>query len=336
TRCLRIAWQVLAVVLLTGVLFSAGGGTAAGVEDVFPSICGEKEYYREFYPGQKPDLEIQGLQTRLRELGYYAGKAHGVLDAVTLKALKWFKRDQGLPAKEVVDEETWRRLAETYETAAANPGGEELPRGEVKLVVEVAARKLTVLSDGEPFCSFPVAVGKKNTPTPIGEFRITRKALDWGGGFGSRWLGLSVPWGIYGIHGTNKPWLVGQAVSHGCIRMRNRDVERLYRMVYPGVEVDLKGNLPRRQKPPTLRRGQASQEVVALQFLLRQAKLYPGRADGRFGEETEAAVRMLEEQNQLAVDGIADAEVWKLLYAAEKPAGDRASGDGGPQQDKTF
>ncbi len=35
----------------------------------------------------------------------------------------------------------------------------------------------------------------------------------------------------YAIHGTNKPETIGQSVSHGCVRMRNEDIERLYPMV---------------------------------------------------------------------------------------------------------
>lgn len=41
----------------------------------------------------------------------------------------------------------------------------------------------------------------------------------------------------YGIHGTNKPETVGQAVSHGCVRMRNEDIERLFEMVPVGTPV---------------------------------------------------------------------------------------------------
>ena len=43
----------------------------------------------------------------------------------------------------------------------------------------------------------------------------------------------------YGIHGTNKPETVGQAVSHGCVRMRNEDIERLFEMVPVGTPVYL-------------------------------------------------------------------------------------------------
>ena len=43
----------------------------------------------------------------------------------------------------------------------------------------------------------------------------------------------------YGIHGTNNPASIGRNASHGCIRMRNRDIEELFGMVSVGDEVDL-------------------------------------------------------------------------------------------------
>lgn len=55
------------------------------------------------------------------------------------------------------------------------------------------------------------------------------------------WLGLSAAG--YGIHGTNRPDSIGRAASHGCIRMRNADVEELFELVKLGVTVvDFCGN----------------------------------------------------------------------------------------------
>jgi lipoprotein-anchoring transpeptidase ErfK/SrfK len=56
---------------------------------------------------------------------------------------------------------------------------------------------------------------------------------------GTRWMGLNVKG--YGIHGTNAPRSVGHATSHGCIRLRNRDVERLYAMLRVGDIVEIRG-----------------------------------------------------------------------------------------------
>ena len=56
---------------------------------------------------------------------------------------------------------------------------------------------------------------------------------------GTRWLGLSRKG--YGIHGTNSPGSIGKNASHGCVRLRNRDVEDLFRRVSVGDVVELHG-----------------------------------------------------------------------------------------------
>jgi lipoprotein-anchoring transpeptidase ErfK/SrfK len=56
---------------------------------------------------------------------------------------------------------------------------------------------------------------------------------------GTRWLGLSRKG--YGIHGTNAPKSIGKAASHGCIRLRNSDIEELFDLVSVGDAVELVG-----------------------------------------------------------------------------------------------
>ena len=57
---------------------------------------------------------------------------------------------------------------------------------------------------------------------------------------GTRWMSLGYKG--YGIHGTNHPESIGHAASHGCIRLRNHDVEELFQLVHVGDEVDLISN----------------------------------------------------------------------------------------------
>jgi lipoprotein-anchoring transpeptidase ErfK/SrfK len=56
---------------------------------------------------------------------------------------------------------------------------------------------------------------------------------------GTRWIGLNLKG--YGIHGTNAPRSIGRAASHGCIRLKNRDVERLFAMLRVGDVVEIRG-----------------------------------------------------------------------------------------------
>lgn len=53
------------------------------------------------------------------------------------------------------------------------------------------------------------------------------------------WLGLNVPWGKFGIHGTLDPHSLGWASSHGCIRMNNNEVAELYKIVPVGTKVTI-------------------------------------------------------------------------------------------------
>src|SRR5690625_1061031 len=104
------------------------------------------------------------------------------------------------------------------------------PTSPLSIKIDLFKSKLYVIEDNQIKKVFPVAIGTEMSPTPVGQFEIIEKSKAWGGGFGSRWLGLDVPWGVYGIHGTNKPYLIGQNVSSGCIRLNNNDVEQIYEM----------------------------------------------------------------------------------------------------------
>ncbi len=79
------------------------------------------------------------------------------------------------------------------------------PTGKITIVVKVSARVLELYNDGKIYKKYRIAVGKSDTPTPIGDWIVIWKSYRSGDIFGTRFLGLDVPWGGYGIHGTNKP-----------------------------------------------------------------------------------------------------------------------------------
>jgi lipoprotein-anchoring transpeptidase ErfK/SrfK len=103
------------------------------------------------------------------------------------------------------------------------------------ITISLSARQLRLFNGRSLVRSYPIGVGKSSTPTPIGTFTIANKTPNPGGPFGAMWLGLSVP--HYGIHGTNNPSSIGGIVSHGCIRMYNRDVLEVARLVPIGTMV---------------------------------------------------------------------------------------------------
>lgn len=157
------------------------------------------------------------------------------------------------------------------------------------IIVDTFTSTLTLFHHGLEVRQFPVAVGKAATPTPPGEWTVTNQSRNWGGGFGTRWNGINVPWGIYGIHGTNAPHAIGSHVSAGCIRMFNQDVEELYDTIPLGTPVTTYGPLPRVARRQLIQGG-SGKFMLVLQVRLRQAGFEPGPIDGRFGQRTEAAI----------------------------------------------
>ncbi len=105
----------------------------------------------------------------------------------------------------------------------------------LSIVIHTARRQLGLYEGNRLIQHYQIAVGKSATPTPHGRYTIATKTVYPGGVFGSRWLGLSIPY--YGIHGNNNPASIGQAVSKGCIRMHNHDVETLFQRVEIGTLV---------------------------------------------------------------------------------------------------
>jgi len=103
--------------------------------------------------------------------------------------------------------------------------------------IHTSRRRLELYEGNRLIQQYPIAVGKGSTPTPTGHYTIATKTVYPGGVFGSRWMGLSIP--HYGVHGTNNPASIGQAVSKGCIRMHNHDAESLYQLIEIGTPVTI-------------------------------------------------------------------------------------------------
>jgi lipoprotein-anchoring transpeptidase ErfK/SrfK len=127
----------------------------------------------------------------------------------------------------------------------------ELHRAQRRIVVLRGARRLQVrrISDGELLFTAPIAVGKPGAETPLGRsYYVQARFVPTNGFFGSYALETSAysrlsDWpggGVVGIHGTDRPKLIGQAVSHGCIRMFNSDVDRLRRLAPLGTPIDIR------------------------------------------------------------------------------------------------
>jgi hypothetical protein len=163
-----------------------------------------------------------------------------------------------------------------------------------KIVVDTRRLRLEFYRDNVLVRSYPVAIGTADTPTPVGEWRVIHKGGNWGDGFGARWIGINVPWGIYGIHGTNKPYSIGSRASHGCIRMLNPHVIELYSMVKVGTPVYINGTLPKVSPRVQMSKKNTGRDILVMQYRLRQLGFDPGWADARFGEQMEQAVKRMQ------------------------------------------
>jgi lipoprotein-anchoring transpeptidase ErfK/SrfK len=132
---------------------------------------------------------------------------------------------------------------------AANPGVSHLYVGQriqipglpesntipFSVQISIRKRRLALYQNGKLMKIYPIAVGKMLTHTPTGEYVVVNRQMNPGGPYGVLWLSLSKQG--YGIHGTNDPSSIGKAVSHGCVRMYNRDVLDLASIIPNGTRV---------------------------------------------------------------------------------------------------
>jgi hypothetical protein len=117
-----------------------------------------------------------------------------------------------------------------------------------RIEIDLSARTVTLFRNGRAVVRTPAAVGTGSTPTPTGRYYVNQRlrASDPNGPFGPEQLGVSAfspvltGWtqgGPIGIHGTNEPRLIGSAATHGCVRVPNSAIVRLFRGTLMGTPV---------------------------------------------------------------------------------------------------
>ncbi|NEQ98716.1 MAG: L,D-transpeptidase [Cyanothece sp. SIO2G6] len=158
---------------------------------------------------------------------------------------------QTAPPQNSKQDITLRQTAQTI--TPGQPEDVALEQATVQLVVDLSDRQLTLYEQDTVIYTYPIAVGKTGWETPVGEFVVTDKdpMPTWrhpltgelvpagaDSPLGTRWIGF---WsdGIHqiGFHGTNQAQSIGQAISHGCIRLQNSDIETLYTKVIVGTPI---------------------------------------------------------------------------------------------------
>ena len=132
-----------------------------------------------------------------------------------------------------------------------------------KIYINAASRLMLFYDDDTKLAVYHLGLGKVETPTPTGYYKITSKEINppWidpsdpeyeipsgpDNPLGYRWMQFS---GNYGIHGTNRPGSISGYVSNGCIRMNERDVEELFDAVEVGTPVEITYNRVVVEKSP--------------------------------------------------------------------------------------
>jgi L,D-transpeptidase catalytic domain len=117
-----------------------------------------------------------------------------------------------------------------------------------RILVDLSERRVTLFRSGRRVLSTPAAVGSSSTPTPTGTFYVDQRLYsgDPTGPFGPSAVGIAAysevltGWaqgGPIAIHGTNRPDLIGQAVSNGCVRVRNDVIKRIFGATLSGTPV---------------------------------------------------------------------------------------------------
>ncbi|HAC65017.1 MAG TPA: L,D-transpeptidase [Cyanothece sp. UBA12306] len=163
-------------------------------------------------------------------------------------------------AGEVSEPITSETTTPTLTPAISNEAApaETVPPAETKvmatrLVLKLKERKVYAYQNDKVLASYPVAIGKKGWETPKGNFVVRNMVVNpkwknpWNGKIsapgpnsplGERWIGFATKGkNVIGFHGTPGEHVMGQAVSHGCVRMRNKDIKALYELVDKGIPV---------------------------------------------------------------------------------------------------
>lgn len=123
----------------------------------------------------------------------------------------------------------------------------------LQLVIKLNERRVYVYRNQQLQTSYPIAVGREGWETPVGQYQVIQLITSptWehpltgdiippgpDNPLGERWIGFWTDGKNYiGFHGTPNTETVGQAASHGCIRMFNQDVLALFEMVKIGTPV---------------------------------------------------------------------------------------------------
>lgn len=183
-----------------------------------------------------------------------------------------------------------------------------------RIFINLTENKLYLISDNKTVKTYGISAGKTTTPSPIGSWKIVTKNK-WQKGFGGYFMGLNVPWGKYGIHGTTKPWGIGSAVSMGCVRMLNKDVEELYGLVAMDTPVRIYGGPygPFGEGFRVIYSGDRGADVYEIEKKLKEQGYLKGKVNGVYDAVMVNAVHDFEKEKGIKPSDTLNYEFYKKL-----------------------
>ncbi|NLY30785.1 MAG: L,D-transpeptidase family protein [Firmicutes bacterium] len=270
--------------------------------------------------------DIFWLKTVLAELEFLnPGALSWEFDTQTEAAVLRFQRMHNLPVDGIVGPSTFRALW-TLGGCRILYDGKSQARDSAYhyptalLHIDGGRCLLHHYSTGGLQGSYPIALGSPNTPTPNGYWYVISREVNPGGFFGTRWLGLSIPFGAYGIHGTDNPESIGKRTTHGCVYMLNSHIEELFNHVQVNTPVVITGPAAagRMLEPGVL----PGRDIQRVQTILQTLQLFSGHPDGRYTPATAAAVASFQKLEGLNISG----KVCPYTYEALEKSYDIAMG----------
>lgn len=206
----------------------------------------EREYLYELLDADAPDDVISAAKDRLTEMN------NATLWSPTLDEFSQLhtvvKGDSPIKIGSIYGTTAWYVNEANHLHGSLRVGKRlKVPKEPFRIVVEKSNCRLDLLTESGKFVKwYPCGIGEQSYKTPAGDYTIETKQENprWykptGGivepgdpenALGTRWMGIG---SSLGVHGTNKPETIGHPKSAGCIRMYNKDVEELYKIVRLG------------------------------------------------------------------------------------------------------
>ena len=241
-------------------------------------------------------LEVRKLQGRLAELGYYSGGVDGIYGETTADAVKAFQRNNSLSGDGQAGEQTQSKLYSATARYANNP-----------------------VATADPGQSRTLSLGMSGNDV----YALQERLIE------LRYLN-GVADGVFGLE--TQSALIEFQKNNNLTADGNAGASTLRKLAGSCKAATRVTPSPVPSGMVTLREGDSGESVYLLQARLFELGYFTGRIDGRYTEETTAAVLAFQKANNLAADGIAGKGTQRALESGNSVTAEQAAGSAGTQE----